>query len=107
MKAKHVSFNYFAKNTGYTYRGFCSAKQNKSIPPADKVLMMSDVLNISLDELCDPRIPVSDVVIDDPYPIYPGYENRFTDELILAYRKLSLKDTRMIMQGSGVEIPEE
>ena len=106
MKAMHCSFGFMAENTGYTYRGICASNQVRSEPAVSKLIAMADIFGISLEELCDPRIPVTDVKHGKPYRISEWEEKRYKEEVVDYYRRLCLEDTRRIYKGAGVKPPD-
>ena len=112
MRVRHISQYAMSKFLGIDDRAFRNAKYIKNIPRLDRLIRMADVLNINLDELCDPRIPVTDVTVD-PLPIRKGSEEKFTKEKIDYFRRLTLKDTKLVLSGTkkaidlSVIAPEE
>lgn len=106
MKQKHCSLCYLADNTGYTYRGLTSSKAARSEPTLTKAIAMADIFGINLDELCDIRIPVTDVQLSEPFSVPEYEERRFRPEIIDYYRRLCLEDTMRVYKGAGVQPPE-
>ena len=102
MQAKHISITDMARCSGYTRRGFLTSKQHQAGPSWQKLVAMSDEIDISLDELCDLRIPVDSVEITDPRPVYPGV-TCFSEEKKEYFKNKSLKDTKIIIEGMGAK----
>ena len=99
MRVRHISQFSMSKLLGVDDRAFRNAKFKKSIPRLDRLIKMADILNINLDELCDPRIPAPDVKVD-PLPIRKGSEDKFTKEKIDYFRGLTMKDTKLVLSGT-------
>lgn len=99
MKAKRISHNRFAISSGYSYRSFLQAKCSRNIPLLPRLILMADTIGISLEELCDFRIPVDQVEIPDPIEITDEYLRNEFEVKKEYYRRVSMEDTRRILGG--------
>lgn len=105
MQARRIPISRLAKVSGYSYKGIHKSKCACSAPAWYRLMAMSDEIGITLEELCDIRIPVDSVELPPPNPLKPGMDN-FTDEKREYFMGLCMKDTRKILAGLGVTLPD-
>ena len=103
-RARHLSTYAMSKVCMMSYRSFSNSRSHMRLMRLDKLIMLSDALGINLDELCDPRIPVTNVEIT-PLKIKKGWEKLFSPEKIAIARELSLKDSRRMLSEAGIDVP--
>ena len=100
MTYERISKREMAKACGMTYRGFLKCRSARSCPRILTALRMSDALNISLEELVDPRIPITEVELPEQRPYRQNMERAFSDERLRWYLTLCMKDTELVLTGS-------
>ena len=96
-RVKHVSYSAAAKAGGYTIRGFMRSKAARACPRMPKLFGVADILNVSLEELCDPRIPVDKIDVGEPYPILNNDAIRYEPVKVEYFKARCLKDTSLIL----------
>lgn len=112
LKSRHITMNMLHADAHIyqNYRSVTMAKKIRSIPTLGNLILLADYIGISLEELCDPRIRVTDVKLPEPFPVREWLKHKFSDDRIELYRNLAMKDTETILNGGDPvisDLPEE
>ena len=112
LKSRHITMNMLHADAHIyqNYRSVTMAKKIRSIPTLGKLILLADYIGISLEELCDPRIRVTDVQLPEPFPVREWLKHKFSDDRIELYKNLAMKDTETILNGGDPvisDLPEE
>ena len=100
LKVRHISFLSAANASGYTRIGMLASRRKRSLPALPKLIVLADIIGITLEELCDPRIKVTDVEIPEPEPLITSNERFFSEDTIEYFKLKCLGDTNVVLTGT-------
>ena len=98
LRVRHLSLYRVAQINGVHYQNLRLAKFNRSLPSIPMAIKYSDLLGISLEELCDPRIRVGDVKVEPVHMKEWARDSRskFMQKDVREFKMLCDKDTDML-----------